>query len=145
MTMKFLWSFLMFWGVMSVFAQSEPSSVNQEYAPKIIFQVATSDTMAHGALTRQLNNIITAAPKAQIEVMCHGPGMSFIHKEKSTVLNTLSDLAERGIDFVGCEFTMKMKNIKREQLLNEARTVPGGILEIVDKQNQGYAYIKAGN
>lgn len=128
-----------------MYSQSEKSQDSVPYAPKIIFQVTTSDTMAHSALTRQLNNIITAAPLATVEVMCHGPGMSFIHKEKSTVLNKVSELAARGIDFVGCEFTMKMKNIKREQLLDEARTVPGGILEIVDKQNQGYAYIKAGN
>ena len=45
---------------------------------------------------------------------------------------------------MACEFTMQQKNIKKEQLLDESRTVPGGILEIVDKQSKGWSYIKAG-
>jgi len=143
--MKFLFSILVLFIGFASWSQDTTSGYDADYAPKIIFQVTTNDTLSHSALTRQLNNIITAAPKAQIEVMCHGPGMSLIHKEKSYVLAELKSLAARGIDFVGCEFTMKQKNIKREQLMDECRTVPGGILEIVDKQNQGYAYIKAGN
>ncbi len=143
--MKFLFSILVLFIGFTSWSQDAKSGYDADYAPKIIFQVTTNDTMSYSALSRQLNNIITAAPKAQIEVMCHGPGMNLIHKEKSNVLPQIKALAARGIDFVGCEFTMKQKNIKREQLMDECRTVPGGILEIVDKQNQGYAYIKAGN
>jgi intracellular sulfur oxidation DsrE/DsrF family protein len=112
---------------------------------KIIFQMVSKDTADHNAMVRQLNNLQRLAPGTKLEVVCHGPGMSFIHKDKSLVLTDLKDLAEKyKVDFVGCEFTMQQKNIKREQLLGECRTVPGGILEIVQKQEKGWSYIKAG-
>ncbi len=112
---------------------------------KIVFQMVSKDTVDHNALVRQLFNIQKLAPGTKLEVVCHGPGMSFIHKEKSLVLDKLKDLSGlHKVDFVGCEFTMQQKNIKREQLLDECRTVPGGILEIVDKQAKGWSYIKSG-
>lgn len=112
---------------------------------KIVFQMVSKDTADHNALVRQLYNIQKLAPGTKLEVVCHGPGMNFIHKEKSLVLDKLEDLSNSyKVDFVGCEFTMQQKNIKREQLMDECRTVPGGILEIVDRQAKGWSYIKSG-
>jgi intracellular sulfur oxidation DsrE/DsrF family protein len=39
---------------------------------------------------------------------------------------------------------MKERNVKEEQLMQNLRIVDAGIIEIVDKQNAGWAYIKAG-
>ena len=112
---------------------------------KIVFQMVSKDTADHNAMVRQLFNLQRLAPGTKLEVVCHGPGMNFIHKDKSLVLSDLKDLvSQHKVDFVGCEFTMQQKNIKREQLLEECRTVPGGILEIVQKQEKGWSYIKAG-
>lgn len=130
----------------SLTAQSKgKSSPKKAKSHKIVFQMVSKDTTDHNAMVRQLSNIQKLAPGTKLEVVCHGPGMSFIHKEKSLVLDKLKDLAlTNKVDFVACEFTMQQKNIKREQLLDECRTVPGGILEIVDKQEKGWSYIKAG-
>lgn len=112
---------------------------------KIVFQMVSKDTADHNALVRQLFNIQKLAPGTKLEVVCHGPGMNFIHKEKSLVLENLKVLAQtHNVDFVACEFTMQQKNITREQLMEECRTVPGGILEIVAKQEKGWSYIKSG-
>ncbi len=120
------------------------ADVKKRHVHKIVFQMVSKDTVDHNAMVRQLNNILKLSPGAKLEVVCHGPGMSFIHKEKSLVLSDLSALAIQKIDFVACEFTMQQKNIKREQLMDKCRTVPGGILEIVGKQEMGWSYIKAG-
>jgi len=124
-------------------AQSKSKGAkNKPY--RIVFQMVSKDTADHNAMVRQLFNIRKLSPSTNLEVVCHGPGMSFIHKEKSLVLEKLKMLAAEKVDFVACEFTMQQKNIKKEQLLDESRTVPGGILEIVDKQSKGWSYIKAG-
>ncbi|MBL0102122.1 MAG: DsrE family protein [Saprospiraceae bacterium] len=111
---------------------------------KIVFQMVSKDTADHNAMVRQLFNIQKLAPDTKLEVVCHGPGINFIQKEKSLVLSKLEELASSNVDFVACEFTMQQKNIKKEQLMDKCRTVPGGILEIVEKQEQGWSYIKAG-
>jgi intracellular sulfur oxidation DsrE/DsrF family protein len=122
--------------------KSSTKSVKQY---KIVFQMVSKDTADQNAMVRQLFNIQKLAPGTWVEVVCHGPGISFIQKEKSLVLDKLSELASViKVDFVACEFTMQQKKIKKEQLMDGCRTVPGGILEIVDKQDKGWRYIKAG-
>lgn len=39
---------------------------------------------------------------------------------------------------------MKRMNIKAEQLLPESDVVPAAIIELSDKQQEGWSYIKAG-
>jgi len=120
------------------------SSVKKTKTHKIVFQMVSKDTADHNALVRQLFNIRNLAPTTKLEVVCHGPGLTFIQKNKSLVLDKLNELADVKVDFVGCEFTMTQKNVTRDQLMEKCRTVPGGILEIVDKQDKGWSYIKAG-
>lgn len=111
---------------------------------KIVFQVITGDTTEHKSLMRQLNHMLTLEPKSLIEVVCHGPGLDMLMKESSVVLDKLAELANKKVDFVGCEATMARKNIDRTGLIDQCRTVPGGMMEIVYKQEAGYSYIKAG-
>lgn len=112
---------------------------------KIVMQLATADTTAHKMLMKQLKNILSVAPDTKIEVVCHGPGLSMLVSEKTIVAKQLQEAAEKGVDFAACRFSMKERNVTEEQLMKQARIVEAGIIEIVDKQNLGWAYIKAGN
>ena len=46
---------------------------------------------------------------------------------------------------MACQFSMKERKVSKEELIANAIVVPGGIIEIVQKQEQGWSYIKAGN
>jgi uncharacterized protein len=48
------------------------------------------------------------------------------------------------VDFVACENAMREHKIKREDLVTDCRTVPSGVVEVVLKQDKGWAYLKAG-
>jgi intracellular sulfur oxidation DsrE/DsrF family protein len=50
----------------------------------------------------------------------------------------------RGVEFVACEFSMKDRNLTKDEILPEAGFVKGGIIEIVTKQEEGWSYIKSG-
>ncbi len=111
---------------------------------KIVFHLTSADTLVHKALIKQLNFALAAAPKAQLEVVCHNMGIYFIVTEKTQQAAGIRDLKARGVDFVGCENTLRERKINRTELMPEVRTVPAGILEIVKKQRKKWAYIKAG-
>ena len=139
----FMMSLVMFFSISVLHAQKlEKTNAAKKY--KIVFQMVSKDTSDHSALIRQINNIIKLEPKTKIEVVCHGPGINFILREKTLVSADIHDLAIKKVDFVGCEYTMFQKNIKRDQLIDDCRTVPGGIMEIVYKQDKGWSYIKSG-
>jgi uncharacterized protein len=112
---------------------------------KVVFQLVTSDTVAHKNLVRQLENLRAAAPNAQIEVVCHNDGIQFLRTAATKQGEKITTLHQAGIDFVACENTMTQRKISREELTASCRTVPAGILEIVMKQEKKWSYIKAGN
>ncbi|MBK6484969.1 MAG: DsrE family protein [Chitinophagales bacterium] len=111
---------------------------------KIVFQLTSDDTLSHKALMKQLNNIVTVAPDAKVEVVCHGPGLNVLIKGKTIVQGKIGELNKKGITFVACEFSMKERNVPKENIIPEAGFVKYGILEIVTKQEEGWSYIKSG-
>jgi len=111
---------------------------------KIIMQLTSADTLVHKGLMKQLANITSVEPDVKIQVICHGPGIDLLLKDKSVVQNQLSAMSEKGIEFKACEFTLKEKKIEKSQLIAESGFVEAGIVAIVRKQMEGWHYIKSG-
>jgi intracellular sulfur oxidation DsrE/DsrF family protein len=120
------------------FSQSDKSEI------KIVFQLTTSDTTAHKALMKQLGNILLTEPSTKIEVVCHGPGLDMVHQEKSIVSEKIAAFTQKGVVFNACEFSLKERSVSKEMILKNTQFVKAGILYIVDLQQKGYHYIKAG-
>ena len=126
-------------------SKSNIATEQKQEPRKIVMQLTSGDTTAHKMLMKQLNNILSVAPDTKIEVVCHGPGLNMLVSETTIVLKQMEEAALKGVDFAACRFSMTERKVKEEQLLKQARIVEAGIIEIVDKQNTGWAYIKAGN
>ena len=116
----------------------------QSGAHKIIFQLSSGDTLAHKALMKQLSNINSVSPDSRMEVLCHGPGLDMLVVAKSTVKSKIAEMKEKGIVFTACEFSMKERNVNKNQMMTEAAYVKAGIIHVVERQEQGWNYIKAG-
>jgi len=48
------------------------------------------------------------------------------------------------VKFVACQNSMRMQKVELKDLLAGVTPVPAGIIEVVTKQEQGWAYIKGG-
>jgi intracellular sulfur oxidation DsrE/DsrF family protein len=139
-------SALAFIGVFAFARDAKPPQMpdNEKKSTRVVFQLTTPDTAAYRALARQLNNLLEGLPKAQIEVVVHNKGIAMLQKQKSNVVPELEALATKGIQFVACEQTMKQQKLEKSDILPLAGFVPRGLVEIIQKQEQGWAYIKAG-
>lgn len=124
----------------SVFAQTVVSTK----AHKVIFQVTSNDTLVHKATIKQINNILTAAPNAKIEVVCHNNGIELLTSAKTKQAKNIADLKAKGVVFAACENTLRERKIEKTDIVSESIFVPSGVLEIVMKQEKGYSYLKAG-
>jgi len=112
--------------------------------PKVLLHLQSSDTLVHKSIVNQISNLKKSIPDAQIELVCHGPGLEFLLKEKSRYATRLDKMKLKDVSFVGCEFTMSQRNYRKEDLVPFAQTVPLGMAEIVKKQAEGWLYIKLG-
>lgn len=117
---------------------------SQEKEHKIVFHLASSDTLVHKALVKQVANVLEYWKTAKIEVVVHNNGIGFMKLEETKTGKEINSLAEKGVVFAVCENTMKQRKLEKKQILSSASYVPVGIAELVLKQEAGYAYIKAG-
>lgn len=134
--------------LVSIFAFSRTAqsteTADDKKTHRMVFQITTPDTAAYRALTRQLNNVLTHWPAAQIEVVAHNKGIGLVEKKKSNIPNELAALKARGVKFIACEQTLKQLKLEKSDILPDADFVERGIVHIVERQEQGWAYIKGG-
>lgn len=80
-----------------------------------------------------------------IEVLANAEAVKEYVLNRKTELNItiiMKDLSEKGIKFIACNNALKAFKIKQEDLIDFVYIVPAGVLELVNKQMEGYSYIK---
>ena len=107
-------------------AQNQKNAVDTK-VHKIVIQLTSNDTLVHKATVKQIHNILTAAPKSKIEVVCHSQGLSFLLPAQSKQAAKIKEYKAQGVEFMACENTMRDQKVKREDLLPESGTVPSGV------------------
>ncbi len=96
---------------------------------------------------RNIRNHLDTDPSAKITVVTHAMGVDFLlegAKDGSggAFAGPVSALVARGVKFEICEITLKNRNLKREQFIQEAEFTPSGVVRLAKLQKQGAAYIK---
>uniref|UniRef100_UPI0038994495 DsrE family protein n=1 Tax=Halodesulfovibrio marinisediminis TaxID=458711 RepID=UPI0038994495 len=74
-------------------------------------------------------------------LVINGPGIKFLGKEDPHA-PMLTELANLGLQIKVCQNAMHHFQIQPDWLLPVAQIVPAGLLEIIDLQRKGFAYIK---
>lgn len=125
----------------NVLAQQNDGVVDMK-KHKIVMQFSNSDSLSQASVVLQVKNIRTALPNAQIEVVCHGPGLDLLQTTKSKAAAQVAEWSGKGVVFAACGNTMKRKNLKKEDLLPSAIVVPSAMVELTLKQEKKWAYVK---
>jgi intracellular sulfur oxidation DsrE/DsrF family protein len=107
------------------------------------------DDMSSQALKglRNIRNHLDTEPNTKITVVTHALGVDFLLEGAKDVnggafAGPVAALAARGVKFEICEITLKNRNLKREQFIQEAEFTPSGVVRIAKLQLAGQAYIK---
>lgn len=78
---------------------------------------------------------------SEIEIVALGPGLNML-KSGSKVTDRITQAMDRSIDIVACGETMKAMKVTQADLIGGVRVVPGGLLEIVNRQRDGWSYVR---
>jgi uncharacterized protein len=126
-----------------LFALLSHWSVAQTKPARIVFDITSKDTLAHQTVIRHIKGLSEAYPDAQLEVVIYGGALPMMMTDKSTQSARIKELSNnKNISFKVCEGTMKRYSVTKNQLLPGVGTVPDAIMEIVQKQGEGWGYIK---
>ncbi len=69
-------------------------------------------------------------------------GHPFDRKLQPSHVDSIQELAEQGIEFFVCQNSLNGLSISVESLPEYVEVVPVGVLELINKQGDGFAYIK---
>ena len=113
---------------------------------KVVYHVSDTAGQALGAL-RNIRNHLDTDPGAKITVVTHAQGVDFLMEgakdaSAGAFAGPVAALVGRGVKFEVCEITLKNRNLKREQFIQEAEFTPSGVVRLAKLQHQGFAYIR---
>jgi uncharacterized protein len=96
---------------------------------------------------RNIRNHLDVDATAKITVVTHAEGVDMLMEGAKAANGTefaplVSALRARGVAFEVCDITLKDRDLKREQFIQEAIFTPSGVVRVAKLQAQGAAYIK---
>lgn len=119
---------------------------SQEQTVKIVFDVTSGSVKVQESAVRHVDMMSQYYTNSEFEVVIYGGASDMAVNGKSTVAEKIGAIADReNVHFYLCEGTMKRKGIEKAELLPGIGTVPDAIMELAQKQQQGWSYIKEGN
>jgi uncharacterized protein len=113
---------------------------------RVVYHIDDTATQGLKGL-RNIRNHLDVDPKAKITVVTHANGVDLLMEgakdaNGSLYAGPVSALAARGVKFEICEITLKNRNLKKDQFLQEADFTPSGVVRLTKLQLEGFAYIK---
>jgi intracellular sulfur oxidation DsrE/DsrF family protein len=129
----------------SIAAQTVETPAPQATAEKqkVVFQVSAGDPKIWNLTLNNAKNVQQelGAQNADIEIVVYGPGIGML-KFDSAVANGIDEAVGSGVKIVACENTMKALKLTKDDMLASVGYVPAGVIELMKKQKEGYAYIR---
>ncbi len=122
-----------------------------EKSHRVVLQVNDNDPDRMNLALNNAANLIAyyqdKGEPVQVEVVAYGPGLIMLVEGRSPVAERVKSFGQNfdNVSFNACGNTkanMTKKTGKEVVLLPEAKVVPAGVVHIMERQEQGWSYVK---
>ena len=119
-------------------AQTAPAAKS-----RLVLQVSDADPAKWALALNNAKNVQQelGAGKVDIAIVAYGPGIGMLRAEAPTA-NRISEAAQAGIQVVACENTMTVQKLTKADMHAAIGYAPSGVVEILSRQSEGYAYVR---
>ena len=110
---------------------------------RVVVQVSEADPARWNLVLNNVKNLQDelGADKVAIEVVAYGPGIGML-KLDAPSNSRVSDAIKSGVAIQACENTMRNQKLVRADMHPGIAYVPAGVVAIVRRQQQGWAYLR---
>ena len=121
-------------------AQAQQASGSKS---KVVIQVSDGDAAKWNLALNNARNLQAdlGAGNVDIEIVAYGPGIGML-KADSAVGARVGEALASGVKVVACDNTMRGQKLTKPDMLPDVGYVSAGVVEIMQKQQQGWAYIR---
>jgi intracellular sulfur oxidation DsrE/DsrF family protein len=120
-------------------AQAQHSAIRS----RVVIQVSDGEATKWNLALNNAHNIQTdlGAANVDIEIVAYGPGIGML-KLDSPLANRVGEMTAAGVKIMACENTMHSRGLAASDMLNGIGYVGSGVVEIMQRQEQGWSYIR---
>ncbi|MBI2312510.1 MAG: DsrE family protein [Betaproteobacteria bacterium] len=124
-------------------AKAPAQAASQAVKEKVVLQVSDGDPKTWNQALNVVKNLQQAygKDKVDIEVVAFGNGIGML-KMDSEVGNRVGETIDGGAKVYACQNTMRGRKLTKEDMLATVGYVPAGIVEIINKQREGWAVVR---
>ncbi|MEP6997801.1 MAG: DsrE family protein [Betaproteobacteria bacterium] len=110
---------------------------------RVVIQVSDAEPARWSLALNNAKNIQTdvGAANVDIEIIAYGPGIGML-KSDSIVGNRVEEAGKAGVKVIACENTMRAQKLTQADMLTGIGYVPAGVVTLMQRQQQGWAYIR---
>jgi intracellular sulfur oxidation DsrE/DsrF family protein len=122
-----------------------------EAAKRVAIHVDENDPARMTMALNNAANIIKyyedAGETVEIRLVAYGPGLHMFREDTSPVKDRIAAMAleHEGLSFAACGNTHRAMSAKAGsdvKLISEAEMIPSGVVELIELQEDGWAYIR---
>lgn len=127
----------------ATFAMGAAAQTASPGKARVVFQVSDSDTGKWNLALNNAKNVQDSfgADKVDVEIVVYGPGIGML-KADATTNNRVAGATKSGVQIVACENTMDAQKLTRADMNPAISYVPGGVVEVMKRQGEGWAYVR---
>ena len=120
-----------------------PADAQQAVRAKVVVQMSEADPAKWNLALNNVRNLQVdlGAANIDIELVAYGPGIGML-KTDSAVGNRVEEALAAGVKVLACENTMRGAKLTSADMLTKVGLVPSGVVEITQRQMQGWAYLR---
>lgn len=111
--------------------------------PQIVMQVSDGDAAKWNLALNVAGNAQKelGADKVDVKIVAFGPGVGML-KFDAVTANRVNAAIKSGVEVVACENTMSAQKLVKADMHPAISYVPAGVIEIMNRQNEGWAYVR---
>ena len=111
---------------------------------RALFQVTDNDPARWNMILNNMTNLKegVGSEGVEVELIAYGPGILML-KADSPVKHRIAEALKSGVKVNACQNTMNGMKLTAPDMLPEIGYVPSGVVEVMRKQQQGWAYIRS--
>jgi len=124
------------------FAKPKPAIDNPR---KIVFSIDSAEPKAINHVLSTVNNVMKfyRPENTEVVVVAYSQGIkALLKKDNKEIRTRIEALMTYDVEFIACGNSMRTLKIDKKELLDDIEYATAGIVEIIERQLQGYTYIK---
>jgi intracellular sulfur oxidation DsrE/DsrF family protein len=130
-------------GGLAAFPSLRAGAQNDGRKPRVVVQISEADPARWNLVLNNVKNLQDdlGAANVEIEVVAYGPGIGML-KLDAVSNSRVTDAIKAGVQVAACENTMRNQKLARADMHPNVNYVPAGVVEIIRRQQEGWAYLR---